>query len=108
MNHEGSRWRVSRGSCVGALEDGPDGLRIAASSSLRIGNELGQLLDGGYQKFFQTPTRKVPATADQLRELHEFDEALSEALGDESLYNLSLGTVSTTYHYDRVKGRANP
>ncbi len=108
MQRDGCRYRVTRGACAGVLADGPDGLQIAELPELRIGHELAQLLDGGYQKFFKTPTRKVPATADQLRELHEFNEALSEALGAESLYNLSLGTVSTTYHYDRVKGRANP
>jgi len=83
-------------------------LRLVGPPGYRLGAEVGQLLDGGYQKFLQTPTRKVPATADHLREMHAFQEALGSALGGDSLYNLSLGTVSATYHYDRVKGRANP
>ena len=105
---DGSGWTVQKGSCVARLEKGPSGLRLAGPPGYRLGAEIGQLLDGGYQKFLQTPTRKVPATADHLREMHAFQEALGAALGGDSLYNLSLGTVSTTYHYDRVKGRANP
>jgi hypothetical protein len=40
-----------------------------------------------------------------LKALHEFEEDLREALGQESYYNQSLGTVSTFYLYDRVKDR---
>jgi hypothetical protein len=40
-----------------------------------------------------------------LKALHEFEEDLKEGLGLESLYNESLGTVSTYYLYDRVKDR---
>ena len=105
---QGSGWQLQKGSCVAALERGPSGLRLAGPPGFRLGSEIGQLLDGGYQKFLATPTRKVPATAEHLREMHAFQEALGSALGGDSLYNLSLGTVSTTYHYDRVKGRANP
>ena len=37
--------------------------------------------------------------------LHNFEEDVKESLGQESLYNESLGTVSTFYIYDRVKDR---
>ncbi|HEU5399797.1 MAG TPA: hypothetical protein VFU86_00495, partial [Terriglobales bacterium] len=40
--------------------------------------------------------------------LHSFTEELKEALGLTSLYNESLGTVSESYHYDRVKDRDLP
>jgi hypothetical protein len=71
-----------------------------------IGNEIGVLVDGGFQKFFRTPTgAKRPALADDLKALHDFDEDLKEGLGEESYYNESLGTVSTYYLYDRVKDR---
>ena len=43
--------------------------------------------------------------AEELKGVHEFQEDLREALGLESLYNESLGTVSTQYLYDRVKDR---
>ena len=101
-------WSVHKGDCVATLHQTSDGLRLIGSPGFQMGAEVGQLLDGGYQKFLLTPTRKLPATADHLRQMHAFQEALDAALGTPSLYNLSLGTVSTTYHYDRVKGRANP
>jgi hypothetical protein len=63
------------------------------------------LVDRGYQKFFKTSKLEIPATADQLRSLHEFSEELKEAMGATSLYNESLGTTSDVYEYDRVKGR---
>ena len=63
-------------------------------------------MDGGYQKFFRTPGgKKRPALADDLKALHDFEEDLKEAFGQTSLYNESLGTVSTLYQYDRVKDR---
>jgi hypothetical protein len=40
--------------------------------------------------------------------MHSFSEELKEALGLTSLYNESLGTVSESYHYDRVKDRDLP
>jgi hypothetical protein len=104
----GGRWSAQKGDCVAVLEQTSDGLRLTGEPGFQIGAEVGQLLDGGYQKFLLTPTRKLPATAEHLRQMHAFQEALAAALGEPALYNLSLGTVSTTYHYDRVKGRANP
>ena len=104
----GNRWSAQKGDCVAVLEQTSDGLRLVEPPGFRIGAETGQLLDGGYQKFLLTPTRKLPATAEHLRQMHAFQEALTTALGEPNLYNLALGTVSTTYHYDRVKGRANP
>jgi hypothetical protein len=105
---DGGRYQAALGDCVAVLEQGPSGLHLAGQPGFRIGAEVGQLLDGGYQKFLLTPTRKVPATAEHLRRMHAFQEALAASLGEPGLYNQSLGTVSTTYHYDRVKGRANP
>jgi len=71
-----------------------------------MGDEIGSLVDGGYQKFFRTPSGKTkPALASELKAIHDFEEDLKEALGLESLYNESLGTVSTYYLYDRVKDR---
>jgi hypothetical protein len=71
-----------------------------------VGEEIGTLLSGGYQMFIETPHgRRLPATAKELRALHEFEEDVKEALGLESLYNQSLGTTSRKHMYDRVKGR---
>jgi hypothetical protein len=101
-------WSARQADCVALLHQTSDGLRLEGQPGFQIGPEIGHLMDGGYQKFLVTPTRKLPATAEHLRQMHAFQEAIDAALGTPSLYNLSLGTVSTTYHYDRVKGRANP
>ena len=69
-------------------------------------DEIGALVDGGFQKFFRTPSgKKKPALAEELKALHDFEEDAREALGKQSYYNESLGTVSTFYLYDRVKDR---
>ena len=49
--------------------------------------------------------QKRPALAADLTAIHEFEEDLKQSLGQVSLYNESLGTVSTLYLYDRVKDR---
>jgi hypothetical protein len=71
-----------------------------------VGDEIAVLLDGGYQKFFQTPSgKRLPAQAAQLRAIHDFTEDLTVALGLSTHYNEALGTVSTLYQYDRVADR---
>jgi hypothetical protein len=93
--------RAVRGECaVDLAEDG------RGRAGVLMGNEIGVLVDGGYQKFFQTPSgKKGPALAQDLVDLHNFEEDLKEALGQQSYYNESLGTVSTFYLYDRVRDR---
>ena len=84
----------------------PAAMRRVQAAGILLCGEIASLVDGGYQKFFQTPTGKTkPALASELKALHDFEEDLKEALGLESLYNESLGTVSTYYLYDRVKDR---
>jgi hypothetical protein len=81
-------------------------LRAAEPAGKSIGDEIGALVDGGFQKFFRAPSgARVPATAEDLKTLHDFEEDLKECLGQESYYNESLGTVSTFYQYDRVEDR---
>ena len=102
----GGTVRVSRETCAIDLAEDGAAVRSVGSAGIRIGDEIGALVDGGFQKFFQTPAKKrKPALADELKALHEFEEDLKEALGQESYYNESLGTVSTFYLYDRVKDR---
>jgi hypothetical protein len=56
--------------------------------------------------FLETPSgRRIPATAAELRALHEFEEDVKEALGLVSLYNTSLGTTTPKHMYDRVYKR---
>jgi hypothetical protein len=98
--------RVARGGIAALLREADGQARLAAPAGVEMGDETGSLVDGGYQKFFRTPSgRQKPATADELKALHDFEEDLAEALGLESLYNEALGTVSTYYLYDRVKDR---
>jgi hypothetical protein len=98
--------RVSRAGCAIDLAEDGSSVRALGRAGMVVGTEIGALVDGGYQKFFRTPTgKKQPALADDLKALHEFEEDLKEGLGQESYYNESLGTTSTYYLYDRVKDR---
>jgi len=98
--------RVTReGYALDLRETGGDVL-VEDRAGILMGDEIGVLVDGGYQKFFRTPSgKKRPALADDLKALHDFEEDLKEGLGRESYYNESLGTVSTFYLYDRLKDR---
>jgi hypothetical protein len=71
----------------------------------RVAGEISRLLDRGYQKFLKTSKYELPATAAQLKAIHEFTEELTQLTGGVSLYNEALGTTSDLYQYDRVKGR---
>ena len=103
---DGGVVRVSRGGCAADLTDEGGHAKSPAPVGVEMGPEIGALVDGGYQKFFRTPSgRQKPATADELQALHAFEEDLYQALGQESYYNVSLGTVSTFYLYDRLKDR---
>lgn len=98
--------RVSREDCAVDLKENADSVRAINRAGILLRDEIAVLVDGGYQKFFRTPSGKTrPATADALKALHDFEEDVREGLGQESLYNESLGTVSTFYMYDRVKDR---
>ena len=102
----GARARVTRDQCMAEIEAASGGAtRIAEFPALLIGGEPAVLVDRGYQKFFTTSKIEVAATAESLTALHEFSELLKEALGYTSLYNEGLGSVSSSYHYDRVVNR---
>jgi hypothetical protein len=98
--------RASRGNLAVDLREESGSVQMVGDAGVLIGNEIGVLVDGGFQKFFRTPSGvRRPALAEDLKALHDFDEDLKEGLGEESLYNESLGTVSTYYLYDRVEDR---
>jgi hypothetical protein len=97
---------VTKGECGVVLRESGGQVQRAELAGITMCGEIGSLVDGGYQKFFRTPSGKSrPALASELKALHDFEEDLKEGLGLESLYNESLGTVSTYYLYDRVKDR---
>lgn len=93
-------------AAIQKTEDG--GIKIFAYPGYLIGSEISKLVNRGYQQFLKTAKTEVPATADHLKALHEFAEELKIALALPSLYNESLGTVSESYQYDRVKDRDEP
>jgi hypothetical protein len=98
--------KVRRNGYAALVEGTPDGKVRVGRVGLAVGNEIGVLVDAGYQKYFQTPTRKrIPAQAEHLRGLHDFSEDLKETLGLTSLYNESLGSVCGKHLYDRVEDR---
>jgi len=85
-----------------------DGVKIFAYPGYLIGSEISKLVNRGYQQFLKTSKTEVPAAAEQLKALQTFSEELKMALGLPSLYNESLGTVSESYHYDRIENRDKP
>src|ERR1700679_3447596 len=79
--------RVSRENCgVDVREE--NGKVSVGRAGIVMGEEIGVLVDGGYQKFFRTPSGiSKPALAEELNALHNFEEDVRESLGQETLYN---------------------
>ena len=97
---------LKKNNVSAAIDRNADGTgKIFAYPGYLIGGEISKLVNKGYQQFLKTTKTEIGATADHLRALQNFSEELKEALGIPSLYNESLGTVSESYHYDRVNGR---
>lgn len=89
-----------------AIQKAPgDTVKIFAYPGYLVGSEISKLVNRGYQQFLKTSKNELPATADHLKALHSFAEELKVALGLPSLYNEALGTVSESYHYDRIEDR---
>jgi hypothetical protein len=82
-----------------------DGVKIFAYPGYLVGSEISKLINRGYQQFLKNSKTEIPATADHLKALQSFAEEMKEGLGLPSLYNESLGTVSESYHYDRIADR---
>jgi len=103
---DSKRAQISRDG-IGAIVEDHAGLRAHVNKAgLEIANEIGLLVNRGYQVFWRTPSGKqLPALAPQLKALHNFEEDLKEGLGLPSLYNESLGTTSDLHLYDRVEDR---
>jgi hypothetical protein len=85
-----------------------DNVKIFAHPGYLVGSQISKLVNRGYQQFLKTSKTEIPATADQLKALQSFSEELKLALGLPNLYNESLGTVSESYHYDRIEDRDKP
>jgi hypothetical protein len=97
---------IAKYGCAALLEDRGDEMPRVRQSGVVVGDEIGRLVNGGYQQFFVTASgKRLPALAPQLQALHDFKEDLKEALGGISLYNEGLGTTSNAHMYDRLEGR---
>src|SRR5215469_2215533 len=80
--------KVSRNGIGAIVEDVAGQAPRVDQAGLVVHDEIGLLVNGGYQMFWRTPSeRRVPALAAQLKELHAFQEDLREGLGLTSLYN---------------------
>jgi len=101
----GGGMRIGKGVAAAVVKEGQE-RPVVGKAGVLLGDEIGQLCDGGYQKFWLAPSgRRAPAAAEHLRALHNFEEDLKEGLGLISLYNESLGSVNELHLYDRVKDR---
>jgi hypothetical protein len=97
---------ATRRGCGAEVEDVNGAPPKVKHTGVMLGNELGVLVDAGFQKFFLTPSgKKMPASADHLKAMHQFAEDLREGLGVVSFYNESLGTTNNNHMYDRVTDR---
>lgn len=106
VRREGDEAIASRDFCIARFRMGSDGNPKFTRLGIQLGGEFAVLVYVGYQMSLQTDSgKKVAAQAVQLKALHAFEEDLREALGMESYYNQSLGTVSTRHDYDRLEGR---
>lgn len=102
----GNKTRASRNGIGAYLSDAGEGKVAIEHPGVLVGDEIGVLVDVGYQKLFQTPSgKRVPARAEHLVELHAFTEDLREALGLTSFYNEGLGSTNELHLYDRVVDR---
>ena len=102
----GGKAIVVRDGCAALIEDVPDGQPKISKAGFVIGQQIAELVDGGYQKTWRTPSgQRQPALATHLKALHALQQDLRETLGLASLYNESLGTVNDAHLYDRVAGR---
>lgn len=100
------RAEAERDCCAAMVQEVPDGQPRIEHSGILYGAEIATLVDGGFMKVLETPSGlRRPALASDLERLQAFREDLRAALGIESLYNESLGTVCDSHQYDRLRGR---
>lgn len=102
----GGGTRVSKRGCAAVVTEQAGAPVVVSKAGVLLGNEVAVLCDGGFQKFWMTPSgNRAPAAAEHLHALHNFEEDLREGLGLTSLYNQSLGSTNELHLYDRVKDR---
>jgi len=97
---------VAAGRFAATIADAPEGQPRIEHAGIAVPGGIATLVSRGYQMFWRAPGGRLqPALAEELKELHRFQEDLKEALGLISLYNTSLGTTTESHIYDRVEMR---
>lgn len=100
---------LKKNNVSAAIEkDEEGGIRLFARPGCVIRGEIARLVDRGYQKFLKTTKGEIPATAEHLAALREFNEELRAATRIPTLYNEAIGSVSDAYVYDRIVDRDKP
>jgi hypothetical protein len=100
------RVRVTKNGIGAIIGDEGKNQPDIEKAGVLIDSEIATLLSAGYQMFLETPSgKRIPATAHQLKALHEFEDDVKEALDLVNLYNTSLGTTTPKHLYDRVYKR---
>jgi len=102
----GGRIKISKHGVGAVIGDEGKNQPAIEKAGVQVDSEIAVPLNAGYQMFLETPSgKRLPATAEELKALHEFEEDVKEALGLVSLYNTSLGTTSPKHEYDHVLNR---
>ncbi len=97
------RVRISKHGIGAIIGDEGKGQAEIERAGVLVGGDIAVLLSAGYQLFIELPNgSRLPATSEQLHNLHQFEDDVKEALGVVNLYNTSLGTTSRKHLYDRV------
>ncbi len=99
--------RVEKYGCGAEFRQAVGGrFQMTIIPAVLLHGQFTKLWDAGYQKFLITDEgNKIPALAQQLVNLRNFNEELRYALGVPTYYNEDLGSVCEVSEYDRVKGR---
>jgi len=107
VNSTGGVMRVEKYGCAAEFRRMPDArFQMTILPTALLQGQFTRLWDAGYQKFFITDDhRKVPALAEQLRNMRRFNEELRSAVGVPTYYNEALGSTCQVTAYDRVQGR---
>ena len=98
--HEGAQRRtgavrVSKLGCAAELMGTKDSVTMLQKPGWVLGGEICRIVDKGYQKFIKNSRIEIPATADILRALHNFELELNAATGKSISITRRLGPRAT-------------
>jgi hypothetical protein len=75
-----------KGNCIALLEPGSTGLRLIGRPGWRMGEVLGVLTIKNDEQVFQAKDEVLPATAQRIKELREFETELIGLLAAKPSY----------------------